>query len=225
MQEYWTHEVERIALQTVARGERVIGITSVQRGAGVSLLCHRMCEVLTLSGQNPLYVDLTGQMEAAVPPATFRPGQSAATPCVEKSGNGYHRLTARFDTETRFLYSTPAKMRAAFEELLASYSSIIVNLPPVPTRDTTRINAAAAAAACDGTIVVAMSGDVTKSELGAGIDALATAQARMLGFVLNEARNPTLGAELAREARRLKRFLPRFSAWLEAKASSSVFLN
>jgi hypothetical protein len=58
-----------------------------------------------------------------------------------------------------------------------------------------------------------------------GTAVLASAQANLLGTVLNDMQCPTLGAEIAREAQRLQPFAPRFANWVSGKALDSSFLN
>lgn len=110
-------------------------------------------------------------------------------------------------------------------EEFVQYDAVVIDIPAVPSIDATCLNGAAAAAACDGVLLVCLSGELSREELNASLDALANTEAKLLGTVLNDMKYPTLGAELAREALRFRRYLPRFSRWLERKALASVLLN
>lgn len=221
----WAQQIERIALATFQRGKRVVGVTSPQPGSGVTSVANHLARVAALSGARTLLIDLTHEME----PRTFRsawlPGQGGAGQAVVRHADGYDRIVARFDVSSRLLFNNVQKMREAFGEDLAQYQAIVVDAPPVPTPDTQHINGAAALAAADAALLVCMTGRLSTSDLDAARDALANAQAHLLGLVLNDMQNPTLGTELAREARRLRRFLPRLSGWLERKALGSSLLN
>jgi hypothetical protein len=116
-------------------------------------------------------------------------------------------------------------VRSMLHEELADYEAIVVDLPPVLDGTEMRINPLAPIAACDGVYLVCMAGRVDRGSIERSMVLLAQSGARMLGVVVNEAQNPSLGAELAREARRLGRFAPGLSRWLERKALSVSFIN
>jgi hypothetical protein len=169
--------------------------------------------------------DLTGRAEEKVPESVWRPGEGGAGQSITRDPRGFDRLVARFSPDARYLFNNVERLRRALGEDLAHYQAIIVDMPPVPANDVERVNGAAASAACDAVLLVCMSGRVSRNELNDCMDALANAQAKILGTILNDMQNPTLGAELAREARKMRRFFPRMANWLERKANSSVFLN
>ena len=216
---------ERIVFATVRRGKRVVGITSPQAASGVTSLCEQLATITSLSGMRTLVLDLSGQAEAAVPESVWKPGLGNAGQSIARDPAGFDRLVARFTKEERYRLYSVERLRQACAEDLAAYEVIIVDIAPVITNDTSYINGAAAAAACDGTILLCMSGRVTRSELVEANDALANTQVSLLGVVLNEMQNPTLGSELAREASKLRRYLPGVASWLERRALKSAILN
>jgi hypothetical protein len=54
---------------------------------------------------------------------------------------------------------------------------------------------------------------------------LEASRIELAGLILNDRFNPTLAAELAREAGRLRIVAPRMSRWLARKALGSRFLS
>lgn len=225
MAEAWAQQIERIALATFQRGHRSVGVTSPQSGSGVSSVASGVARVAALSGSRTLLIDLTHTVEEHTYRSAWLPGQGGAGQAITRHADGYDRLVARFDQSTRLLFNNVERMRQTLNEDLAPYASIVVDAPAVPTVDTIHINGAAALAACDAAVLVCMSGKVSRADLEAATNALTNAQVNCLGLVLNDMHNPTLGAELAREARRLRRFLPRLSRWLERRALASALLN
>ncbi|MEQ1696019.1 MAG: hypothetical protein ABL901_09300 [Hyphomicrobiaceae bacterium] len=225
MVECWTPMVERIVFATFKRGNRILAVTSPRPAAGVTSLCEQIARVTALTGSRTLLVDMTRQAEGTVPESVWQPCKGNAGQSIVHDPQGFDRLTARFTPNERFAFGNTDRLRQSFAEDLASYEAVVVDARPVPTLETAYINGAAAAAACDATIVLCMAGRVARSELAECQDALANAQVNLLGVVLNEMQSPTLGAELAREARRLHKVLPRFSKWLERKAMANAFLN
>lgn len=225
MSDNWTNEIERLTFATFERGMRVVGVTSPQAKSGVSSVCRRLCEVMAKSGGRTLLVDLSGSTEESTGVAAWRPGTGGAGQSIRTDAAGYDRLVAAFDQETRYLFNSIDRLRRVFAEDLAHYDAIVLDMPSLPATGTSRLNGAPAAAACDGVLMVCLSGDVSREQLNAAVDALANVEAKLLGMVLNDMTNPTLGAELAREARRVRRYLPRLSGWLERKALASALLN
>ena len=225
MVDCWSPMMERIVFATLKRDKRVVGITSPQSASGVTSVCEQLARVAGLSGMRTLLLDLTGRAEVAIPASVWQPGIGNAGQSIVRDPAGFDRLVARFTRDDRFKFNNVEGLRLAFAEDLATYDAIIVDTPPVPTNDLEFLNGAAAAAACDGAILLCMSGRVSRTELADAQDALANAQAGLLGIVLNEMQNPTVGSELAREARKLRRYLPGVSSWLERRARASSILN
>ena len=210
---------------TVKRGKRVVGVTSPQTSSGVTSLCEQLAVITTLSGMRTLVLDLTGQAEDAVPASVWQPGLGNAGQSITRDPAGFDHLVARFTKQDRYRFYGVEQLRHAFADDLAFYEVIIVDIPPVPANNVKYINGAAAAAACDGAILLCMSGRVSRSELVDAQEALANTQVGLLGVVLNEMENPTVGAEIAREARRFRRFCPGLARWLERMALASSLLN
>jgi Mrp family chromosome partitioning ATPase len=215
----WTHEVERIALASLGRGIRTIGITSPGRQAGVSTLAADLAEVTALSG------DLTASVLPNARDIIWRPGEGGAGQAITRDPRGFDVLTAKFDVSTRFLFNNVDRLKQSLSEELARYKAVIVDIPALCVAEAEHINGAAAAAACDGVLLVCVSGRITRAELIKGAAALTSAKANVLGTVLNDVACPTLGAEIAREARRLEQYAPRFAKWVSGKALNSPFLN
>jgi Mrp family chromosome partitioning ATPase len=221
----WTHEVERIALATLGRGTRSIGITSPGRHAGVSTLAIDLAAVTALSGVPTLFVDLTGKVQPNQRDIIWRPGEGGAGQAITRDARGFDVLTARFDITTRFLFNNVERLKQSLGEELARYKAVIVDIPALCVAEADHINGAAAAAACDGVLLVCVSGLITRAELITAASALNSAKANVLGTVLNDVHCPSLGSEIAREARRLEPFAPRFANWIGGKAVNSSFLN
>ena len=225
MDDCWTPMVERIVFSTFKRGLRVVAVTSPRPVSGVTTLCEELARITSLGGTKTLLLDMGGPAEENVPSSVWHPCQGNAGQSITGDKQGFDRLIARFTVNDRFKFNNTDWLRRAFNEDLSGYEAIIVDTSPIPTIDTAFINGASAAAACDGAIIVCMTGQFSRSQLLECQDALSNAQVSVLGLVLNEMHSPTLGDELAREARRFHRFLPRFCNWLERKALASTFLN
>ena len=225
MVECWATAVERVVFATLKRDKRVVSVTSPQPRSGVSALCEQLARSTSLSGMRTLLLDTTGCAEESVPLSVWQPGMGNAGQSILRDPAGFDRLRARFTREDRFKFNNVAHLRQAFAEDLSAYEAVIVDTLPVPANDVSHINGAAVAAACDGALLLCMDGLVSRSALAAAHEALANTQVTLLGVVLNEMHNPTVGMEIAREAGKLRRYMPGLATWLERKARSSVILN
>ncbi len=138
---------------------------------------------------------------------------------------GLDRITANPTGALRATFNNVDQMRKLFQEELAAYRAVIVDLPAILGDHKNRINPLATAAACDGVYVLCMAGVVDRDTLGTSVKLLRQSSVNVLGVVVNDAVNPSLGFEMAREARRLQRIAPSISRWLERKALAARFLN
>lgn len=150
---------------------------------------------------------------------------SAPAHVEQELASDYQRLVANPALAHRAVFNSVAQMKALFHDELCRYGALVVDLPPVLGAHDERINPLGAIAACDGIVMLCMAGEVHRDSLARTMTLLNQSGANVLGLVVNDARNPSLGSELAREARRLRRLSPRLSRWLESKALANSFLN
>jgi hypothetical protein len=137
----------------------------------------------------------------------------------------FDRIVANPSGPLRAPFNNVEQMRQLFHQELAHYTAVVVDLPSILGDHQQRINPLAPAAACDGVYVLCMAGIVDNDALTAAMKLLRQSAVNILGVVVNDAENPSLGAEIAREARRVSRLTPGLSRWLERKALAVKFLN
>ncbi|MEZ5843429.1 MAG: hypothetical protein R3D27_06790 [Hyphomicrobiaceae bacterium] len=134
-------------------------------------------------------------------------------------------LVANPAGRARAQFNNVEEMRKLLHVELAAYQAIVIDLPPVLDESDDHINPLAAMAAADGSFLLCMAGRIDRSSLARTMTLVKQSGVELLGIVVNDAENPSLGAELAREARRIERILPRFSRWLQRKALAAGFIN
>jgi len=222
----WHEEVQRIRLATFGRGIRLIGFTSPCANAGVTSLCTALATVTAASGLRTLLVDLSeGPGTGDENPPLWLPGSGNAAVAIPEEPSPFDRLRAQLTPETRDLFNNSAQLRRTLMDELSEYAAVVVDLAPLKPRFPGAIDAASAAAACGNVYLVCVTGEVTKTEVSESVARLHSAGVEILGFILNEVANPTLGAELAREIMRFRRLAPRLTARFAEKLLSSPFLN
>lgn len=151
-------------------------------------------------------------------------GTAPADPPVENKEQ-CEQLIANPTGAFRANFNNVEQMRTLLNDELAAYQAIILDLPPILEVPAERINPLATMAAADGACLVCLAGKVDRASIMRTNTLVRQSGVNMLGVIINDSDNPPLGAELAREARRLRRIFPALSRWLEHKALTSSMLN
>lgn len=211
-------------MATFERGVRTLAIAAPHCNAGVSAIAARLAETSQLAGRSTLLISL-GDVAAktAVPASRSRPDALAFD--IAPVACGYHRASVPIDTQARAILSSTERVRALLSERCSAYECVILDLPPLVESSPCAINAAAAAAACDGALLVGLTSRTRGADLIAARSLLDMAGAKLAGVVMNDLAAPTLGAEIAREMARIERFAPRVARWGARKALASPILN
>lgn len=213
MFENWTNGIDRICVATLERSVRVVAVVAPHAKAGVSSLAVGLADASHLSGRSTLLFDLSSG------------SASKGSFSVETDKRRFDRARIALDPKTRRMFSSTEHVRALLAGDLASYATIILDLPPVLDQTGQSINAAAAAAASDSVLLVALTGRTRRDDLAAARGLLDLAGASGAGVVMNDLAAPSVGAEIAREMARIERFVPTFARWGARKALASPLLN
>lgn len=216
----WTNSVDRVCLTTFDRGIRVLAVAGARAGVGVSSLTTSIAEALCLSGRRTLLLDLSS-------PGAGQPVPDCGVLALAtvRNSRGVDRMTVPLDARYRRLFSSTEHVRGLLDGELKGYSAIVIDLPPLLDVSGDWVNPVAAAAGSDGVLLVAMTSVSHREDLAAARSLLELGGARNVGVVMNDLAAPTLGAEVAREMRRIERYLPRFANWCSSKALESSILN
>lgn len=224
MSQSWTTGIDRVAMATLERGIRTLAVVAPHRCAGVSAIAARLAEASQFSGRSTLLISLGDvATKAAAPSSRNRPDALAFE--VAPAACGYHHTTVSLDAPARAVLSSTARLRALLDERCTAYEAVILDLPPLVASSPLTINAAAAAASCDGVLLVALTSRTRGADLNTARSLLDLGGAKLAGVIMNDLAAPTLGAEIAREMARIERFAPRVARWGARKALASPILN
>lgn len=206
--------LESIYQQIVGQSARIVGVTGVEHDNGVSTIARAIAQRACSGGIRALLVDASFTSPAEVP---------AEAPRI--SDDGYHTVNLRPTGADVLLMRDLGRLRKTFADWLSDFDMVIVDMvPPLPDPKYP-LPATVVARACDAALVVCLTGKVTQSDLKLALTALREASAPLLGLIVNHREQPTLGAEIAREAERLRKLAPRRVARVQARVSESKFLN
>ena len=201
-------EVESVYLATFGQGARVVGVTSVRSGSGVSVLAAALAE-RSQRQTRTLFVGLSDPTAAVPAQATaWLPTDDDVDEYAVTDPRGFDALVALPNPEQSFAFRNALALRGMFDRLLDVYGAIVVDLAAVEPRERVAVPVTTVASACESVVVVCLAGRDTRSSLGRAAAALRGANAPLQGIVINDRYNQTVGDEMIDGAHRLQKFAP-----------------
>jgi Mrp family chromosome partitioning ATPase len=95
-------------------------------------------------------------------------------------------LTANVTAETRPVFNNNGWLASFFAEQLRTYSTVILDLPPLLDEQKSRLSPLAAASVCQAVILTCPTGSVTRPQLATSLQLLESADANVIGLVVEE---------------------------------------
>lgn len=201
-------EVESVYLATFGQGARVVGITSVRGGSGVSVLAAALAE-RSQRQTRTLFVGLSDPTAAVPAQATvWQPTDEDVVEYAVTDSRGFDALVALPNPEQSFAFRNAIAMRGMFDRLLDTYGAIVVDLAAVEPRERVAVPVTTIASACESVVVVCLAGRDTRSALNRAATALRQANAPLQGVVINDRYNQTIADEMIDGASRYQKFAP-----------------
>jgi len=193
----WQRTIDQIILTGLDKDDRVIGVTSIRRGSGVSLLCRSLARTLAANRLDVLLVNLsespgseeTSQSDAEAP--TFSETDGCPLGKIKADGQGYDLLLLppRSAIE-RHLTDLAQLQQILSDEKLAKYNRIVLDLPPVLNEIPIGINSVGAGSMCDRLMLTTRIGQDKKSELIEVVSLLRDACVQTSSILANNFRPP-----------------------------------
>ncbi len=178
----WQRSIEQIVFAN--KGSRVLGFTSIHRGAGVSLICRRVAKVMSMNGMKTLVISVSGAPTfGAATEKSLSPG--ALSLAIVPSMHGYDCLPSN-DVDGRPLASNVTQLRQLIDGELSGYARIVLDLPPISHTTSSGLSSVGISAICDRTLLVCMIGRDRRTELTEALSLLRGAGAWIAGIVSNE---------------------------------------
>lgn len=202
--------VESIYQATVGAGARVVAVIGVEEGDGASACARALAERSALAPSRTLLVDASESRRPELP--TWEPAPENI---------GWFKLSEGEDDPFRL--RSPDALRRLWAEAHKDWETVIIDCAPaIEHRDYVAPGRLTARSA-DVVILVCLGGKTTKEAIEAARASLGPAN--VVGVVVNGRDQPTVGAEMAREAGRVSRWFPKFSRWLADRARRSKALD
>lgn len=209
-----SESIEAIYQHTVASLSPIVGLTGVTADSGVSSLARALARRASAGGQKSLLIDTSG--------AELATTRSRA---AEQTPDGYSYLCLRPSADELLPLREVARLRKLFSSYMDVFDVVVVDMAPVIVGSARPLPATIVANACDSTMLVCMTGQMTNVELQQALRTLDGANIKPCGVVANHREQPTLGAEIAREAERIRGFAPSFTDRVQRSVTSSKFLD
>lgn len=224
-------EIEHVFLQLEQQECRSLCITSTNSGEGVTSLAQALTERHLLAGYRTLLVDLNLQ-NPSLTALSFITG-----PKEEKETTPHYLaltlqdnvvlsgLPAPTNKANIMELRQPKYLKNQISQWLTEFDKVIIDASALSQLSVDNIPAQTIAGACDGTIMVILSGQILQTELTIAIESLKKNQANLIGHVFNDKYQPGLKNEICREIERF-RFLPkRLSTKLISIVQNNRFLS
>jgi len=226
-------EIERIYTQVIASGVRSIAICAANPSEGVSSLALALAQRNLLAGNSTLLVDLN----------LHKPVFKNLLPLDENPQANEHLfplpqlvcgpdpsiVVTGITVPTRRAIIMKLRKLGALEDCIEQFKQnhqlIIFDTTAINQVNAKNIPAERIAAACDACLLVVLARKTTEPMVSMAVKRLQTANAQLLGCVINDQHTPPLKNELYRETQRLRPRLNRVANWLDKKIAKSQLLN
>lgn len=206
--------LERIRNATFTRGAKVIAFTAAHCDAGTTLMASLYARRLHEAGLKVLLIDASLRPSLLATEAGWAPGDGRAANMVATRVDGPDQLWILVNPQDAGRFNDPARLRAMFSDDLSHYDAVIVDCAPCEIGAGAAVEAMTIAAIADATLLVGKANRTLGHERDAALALLAECKAEIAGVVINDIIAPRFGAEIAREAMRFERFMPRLSRWI-----------
>lgn len=221
----WSRTAEQLMLATIESKIRVVAVTSPISGAGVTTVARGLAATFARAGRATLLIDLSGTVHEGNQQG-WRPGEPVPADAIKMGENGLAVMTVVPSASSRALFGNVALLTQAFQTDLATYASIILDLPAIDDTARDTLNPVAAARAADAVFLVGLTGLTLRGEMTDASQKLRQVGANVTGVILNDQYCATLGEEIADVSyTRLGRFFPGVAHWLAQKALSIRFFG
>lgn len=214
--------IELVHFATFGQGARVTAIVGVERDCGASSLAEALATRSALGGAKTLLLDVSVSEPAHQTPD----GGALVDLAAVRDNRAFDRVTLRPEGREMFVFRDATSFRRLLDDDFSRYDSIVVDTAPLLGSQIQPLPGRLAIVGADSVVLVCLAAQITKRSLSESMRAIEEGRANLAGVVVNRRDQPSLGAELAREMRRVRRFVRvKWLARLEARFLASKFLD
>lgn len=180
----WQRSVEQIVVAN--KNCRLLGFTSVHRGAGVSLISRKVAKTMAANGMSTLIIAMSEMPANPQSRSSDKPVAAGALRAyIVPATHGYDLLPG-CDVDGRPIASNVVQLRQVLDAEFADYDHIILDLPPISHVAADGLSTVAISVICDRTLLVCAIGTDRSGEVAEAVSLLRSAGATVSGIVANE---------------------------------------
>ena len=200
----WASSAEQIAISQIIKGTRLVGFVSPTAASSTSLFARMVAEAMGRAGLKILLADLNATQEVIHDTAPV-PVSEPWRPVSDESNRLLDVLSANVTVETKPLFNNNGWLGSFFAEQLRTYSTVILDLPPLIHEQKNKLSPLAAASVCQAVVLMCPLGGVTRAQLATSLQLLQSAEVNLIGLVVEEDkgksgwsdfRSPAIGSSL-----------------------------
>ena len=222
----WSRTAEQLMLSTIEGKIRVLAITSPIAWAGTSTVAAGLAEAFARAKRKTLLINLSAPVSAQDFGGDWAPGRPLPPDAIKVGNDGMATLSIAATPLNRAEFGNVERLVKFFQHDLASYDTIILDLPAIGDASRDTINPVAAARAADAIFLVGLTGLTLRAEMAETVQKLRQVGANVTGVILNDQFCATLGEEIADVSyTRLGRRFPRVAQWIAQKALTASALG
>lgn len=228
-----SQSIEAIHQFANSQSARIIGLIGVDHDSGVTSTGEALATRYARGRKRALLVDASGLASSLASSLASCPESASAQPSGDQivasslvaDAKGFSRVSLRPSAEELLPMRDIARLKKILRDDFPSFDVIIIDTPPAHDVNGHALPATIIANACDTVLLVCVTANITRTLLEEACVNLRAVNAPLAGVIVNRREQPTLGAEIAREARRFQKYFPSASAKIERRALASIILN
>ena len=182
----WQRSIDQIILTGTGGDDRILGVTSIKHGAGVSLISRSLARTLAADRLRVLLLDLSGASAVFSKEADNAAAPDLVREHIVPSDQGYDVLVARAGGPSESALVDLPSLRELLKTELVEYACIVVDIPPVLNEFALGVNSVAAGAMCDRLLLVTRMGHDKRAEMTEVMSLLGGAGIRPSALLANE---------------------------------------
>jgi len=224
-------ETEEIYAKTFGAGLSTVAFAAAEDHEGVSTLAYAAARRAAVMGRKVLLVDFNWRIPSVgrrlgIASSKWIPGEpSAMDEIVPLSNTGLSVLPAPSSTSGWLHAREASTLEACFRQWREKFDCIVADTSPLTVRNQENFPPENLCAACDGTVLVVLTGRTSETRVLEAADKLNGVNAHIVGTVLNDRHAPRLSDELVRETHRFDQVAPAMMEKLRTTIRCSTFLN
>ena len=214
-------EIDALHRRLVADGVRQLVVTAAGSDDGATTLAYALARRASRAGRSVLLIELNlyrPSLEELVglDQVVWSPDDpvSVDAAITRFGADGMAALPAPAVDTVSPAFREAEVLTRFVDRLKEIYDFIVIDAGPVGARNARNVPPLAVCRAVGCVLMSIMARQTSESDAAAALQAIQDEGARVIGAVINDRDNPSLGEELEREANRLRWLSPGIVAWL-----------